>query len=359
MWPDRESGPGGPLLVISAGVLALQVIPSSPAPATIEAVLSAPRWRQQLARSGPRGEVIEWTPGSRGRMIRRLAELDWSPFTTPGIMPVFVTLTYPGDWLTVAPEGRAVKRHLAALERRWRRAWPGCWYVWKLEFQRRGAPHLHLYAAVWPGLRAGETREVTQVRRRPAVGDGLYFGPWLKAVWADIVAHPDPDERRRHERAGVRVDWGEALRATDPKRIAVYFTKHGQFAAKEYQHQVPVEWQAPGMGPGRFWGVVGLERVAVSVVVTDTERVQLARTLRRWHHAQGITRLVRHGRRRRQVRRRAGRLRYGLGFVCANDAPALAQQLARAVGQAEPSQQEVEHAQGRPLPRRAHGPGGR
>jgi hypothetical protein len=291
-------------------------------------VLTAPGYRMLRRRQGPRSEITAWTPRSRARMCRRLAELDWSPFTLSGVVPVFVTLTYPGDWLTVAPEGSVVKAHLHALVKRWEGSWPGCQFVWKLEFQRRGAPHLHLFAAVRPDLRAGEIRAVTQVRRRPAVGDGQRFTYWVRQVWADIVGHPDEAERSKHEAAGTRVDFGEGLRATDPKRIGVYFTKHAQFAAKEYQHEVPAEWRAPGKGPGRFWGVVGLERTAAAVVLTDTEHVVIARTLRRHAAAQDVTHEVRHGARRRKVRRRVGRLRYGYGFVCVNDGPGLAVRLA-------------------------------
>jgi len=304
---------------------------------TMAEVFTAPTARL-AARTGPRGQITAWTPRSRSRMVRRLAELDWAPFAAPGVVPAMVALTYPGDWLPVAPTGQAVKAHLAALVRRWQRAWPGCWLVWKLEFQARGAPHVHLFAVAWPTLPAGVIRGVTQARQRPAVGDGLYFTRWIKAAWADIVAHPDPAERAKHESQGAHVDWAEGLRSVDPKRVGVYFTKHAQYAVKEYQHQVPPEWQLPGAGPGRFWGVAGLDRVAVPVVLTDTEWLLLQRTLRRHHRAQRVRRtaqplrhVVRHGRRGRKVHRRTGRLRYGLGFITTNDAPRLALDLARLV----------------------------
>lgn len=66
---------------------------------------------------------------------------------------------------------------------------------------------------------------------------------------------PDPEERRKHELAGTGINYAEDLRASDPKRVAVYFTKHGTFGAKGYQHRVPEPWQGPGKGPGRFWGI--------------------------------------------------------------------------------------------------------
>jgi hypothetical protein len=56
-----------------------------------------------------------------------------------------LTRTYPGDWLTVAPDGETVKRHFTALAKRYERTWGEplvC--ICKLEFQDRGAPHFHI-----------------------------------------------------------------------------------------------------------------------------------------------------------------------------------------------------------------------
>jgi hypothetical protein len=56
-----------------------------------------------------------------------------------------LTLTYPGDWLIVAPNAEVVKRHFQALCKRYGRAWGEPLIgPWKLEFQRRGAPHFHI-----------------------------------------------------------------------------------------------------------------------------------------------------------------------------------------------------------------------
>jgi hypothetical protein len=293
-----------------------------------------------------------------------------------------VTLTYPGDWQTVAPNGPTVKGHLDALRKRYWRAWgryapcpdPGgprhrkhaagrdCWHgedltaVWKLEFQRRGAPHFHLLLVPPHG-----TARIPDGRARAdsRVGAGQPFRQWLSENWADIVAHPDPDERRRHLLAGTGVDYAEGLKAYDPKRVAVYFTKHGSFAAKEYQHCVPEEWQEPGQGPGRFWGYWKLERVTAAVEVTPEQAAQAARIARRWARAQGTTRqvsalrtqggqarpqradiigiagaqLLQRGSpsRRRKVRRRVRRFGNGKGFISVNNGETFAVQLARAL----------------------------
>lgn len=226
--------------------------------------------------------------------------------------------------------------------------------IWKREFQRRGAPHWHGFL-VPPQGRAGELRAEGE-HYRPACGDGLYFRQWLSAVWADIVDHPDPVERMRHERAGTGIDFAEGMRCADPKRLAVYFSKHGQFGAKEYQNQPPDEWLATGKGVGRFWGYKLLRPLRVTVDLFPPDYVKIARTMRRYAYAQGVTRESRVPRtkgggvrseypdviglagvqlldarrvRKRKVRRRARYLKYGAGFLCVNDGPGLAVDLAR------------------------------
>ncbi len=81
-------------------------------------------------------------------------------------LPAMITLTYPGDWLTVAPSADAVKRvHFKALAKRWQRNWGHplrC--VWKLEFQRRGAPHLHLFTVPPGGHFASKLKDWNGIR---------------------------------------------------------------------------------------------------------------------------------------------------------------------------------------------------
>lgn len=275
----------------------------------------APRTRQA---------VTSWSSRSRARMTRRLAQLDWTPMYEEGRPPAMVTLTYSADWLTVAPSGKAVKKHLKALMMRYQRRWgKRAVFVWKLEFQRRGAPHLHLLMVLPadPGFRE-----------------------WLSEAWAAVVAHPDPEERRRHRMAGTGVDYVRGGRCFDPKRSAVYFSKHGGAAGgKEYQHVVPVEWQEPGKGPGRFWGFEGLKPATATVTVEVREYVQLRRTLRRISEARSMTRQQRVPRVNtttgevswRTVTRRRRYLGHGGmagGTLLVNDGPAVASALARMKG---------------------------
>lgn len=319
-----------------------------------------------------RGVIRAWSGRSRARMVRRLAELDWTPVVADATRPpAMITLTYPGDWLTVAPNRAAVDRHLRAFYARWERAWDEpivC--AWKFEFQRRGAPHWAAFL-VPPQGRAGEHRRASHEaallaweasgragRRpyhRPMDGDGLTFRQWLSFTWADIVAHPDPEQHRRHERAGTGVDYADGMRSADPRRLAVYFTKHGQFRAKEYQNEPPAEWLATGESVGRFWGYRGLARATATVDLADPDADRIVRTLRRYARAQRVTRQIRvrrhrggradpalevvglagaqllaaHRARHRTVRRPARRMTHGAGFLCVNDGPAMAAILAR------------------------------
>lgn len=282
--------------------------------------------------------VLYWSDKSKSRMIRVFAELDYTPIVIPGRRPGLVTLTLPGDWLAVAPDAKAWKKLRDKFAKRWVRAWgePPAG-IWKTEFQRRGAPHWHFFTSVPVGARAGELRMLGE-RYRPAVGDGLLFREWLSAVWADVVDHPDPVERAKHERAGTNFDDG--LKFTDPKRVAVYFAKYSVSAAKEYQNMPPAEWRGPGEGVGRFWGYWGLQKAVAAVRVTPRERVAMARALRGYARSRGVVTVRKVPRgvtadgevKYRKVRRRsAARLASCSGYLTENDAPHLALALVRLV----------------------------
>lgn len=303
----------------------------------------------------PTRVVSEWSRKSRANMTRCLSELDYAPITDQVGTPAMVTTTYGRDWQTVAPSGRAVKRHLRTFFKRFRRAWGfDVPYLWKLEFQRRGAPHFHMFFIPPTGtaLCSCCDQMLPFHDRRPGQG-------WLAHQWADVVGHDDHlvdqggnTERDKHRKAGVGVDYKEGARCTDPKRLAVYFTKHGGAAGgKEYQHQVPFEWRTATNGPGRFWGHVGLKRIRSEAYVGQETFVQVRRTLRRLASSRRLTvqlhvdrGAVAHfintdtgeflpvARRRRKVTRRRKvpcASAAGGGFLLVNDGPELAKLLAR------------------------------
>jgi hypothetical protein len=150
--------------------------------------------------------------------------------------------------------------------------------------------------------------------------------------------------------------------------MAVYFAKYGAAATgKEYQHRVPEAWlnsrlictecggeydqdldECPDCGcpdadlvelgsAGRFWGYRGLRRELAIRQVTPSVGIAAGHIARRWYRAKGLTRQITVPR----VERATGRITHrtttvrktlfphGRGFICVNDGPAFASQLAR------------------------------
>lgn len=294
---------------------------------------------------GTGGVITEWSRKSRSSMCRTFAELDYSPLVGSGRVPAMVTLTYPGDWEAVAPDGASVKRHMVLWRKRFQREYgEPARYIWKLEFQRRGAPHIHLWMA--PPISPGRS--------------GRGFAKWLSETWAQVVDHPDAEQKARHLLAGTAIDVRSGLKACDPKRLAIYFTKHSSpnvSGDKEYQHIVPELWRQPGRGPGRFWGAYGLKKAIAVVDVALDVYIAARRIVRRWSRSQAVygdsasrfptvvvprtaTRLVPRVNRdtgtvkyRRMRRRRTLCNQGGLagGYALVNDGPAFAVKLALAI----------------------------
>jgi len=348
-----------------------------------------------------RGAITAWTRRSRARLVERLADLDYTKLygrfhvcdrcreefsaelvrcpacrssvyiveDRSGRLPAMLTLTYPGDWLTVAPTAEVAMAHFRALCKRYERAWgEPLRGPWKKEFQGRGAVHFHLSTTPPMGTTSVNDSETGQPVR-------VDFKRWLSITWADIVAHPDPEQRRRHLAAGTGVDYAQGIKLTDPRRMAVYFAKYGAAAAgKEYQHRVPEAWltscliclecgseydqdldECPDCGcpdadlvehgsAGRFWGYRGLRRELAIRQVTPRVGIAAGRIARRWYRSKGLTRQVTVPR----VDQATGRITYrrttvrktlfahGRGFICVNDGPALASQLARYLSSLDP-----------------------
>lgn len=237
--------------------------------------------------AGAVGEIREWSARSRSRLSEMVGSLDYSEWLQRDGALAMVTLTLPGDWLAVAPDGKTFKKLLKRFELRWRRA-VGSWVcLWKLEFQRRGAPHWHA------------------LMRVPALVGRQTFEEWLGTTWADcagaskeidrcrISDRSESSEYSRHVAAhsdGHAVDFS-GKDFSDPRRISLYFLGHSAKTTdgKEYQHIVPEAWQEPGKGPGRFWGYAGLESAAREIEITERDVVQAARILRKVKRARAWT----------------------------------------------------------------------
>jgi hypothetical protein len=182
-----------------------------------------------------RGEITGFTAKSRRRLLDLLNR------THSDAIPLFVTLTYPASW----PERPAEwKRHLDVFAKSLARVGRGrLSAVWKLEPQRRGAPHFHLL--VW-GVR--------HLHR---------FRDWLSAVWYRIVDSGD----ERHLRAGT-----QAAQVKSRRGVMWYASKYMSKAVAA----------AGWVNPGRFWGVLNRDALPLADDVTMEVPVWLAHRLKRW-----------------------------------------------------------------------------
>jgi len=205
------------------------------------------RRKEKRRGGGKRGMIGPFSRAARRRMMKVMNRIDRRQVLGP---PLFVSLTVPGGapahWV---PFARRFKRDLEAfLKRFWRFAefgFPGAFVVWRLEPQKRGAPHLHLLIFNVPYL------------------DHALVSTW----WWEIVGSGDPE----HLKAGTRV---EACRTWEKAGyyMAKYMAKpsdesgwvnpflHESYAAaytEEEIRQVMSLWE----NPGRWWGVRHRERL--------------------------------------------------------------------------------------------------
>lgn len=196
---------------------------------------------------GLRGDCKGFGSRSRSRLMRSLAKV-----RTEGMISYFITLTYPSVW---SDDWKVWKRDLKVWRDRLVRHWPMvAGGVWRVEFQRRGAPHFHLI--LWCS---------SELPLEP-------FKTWLSQSWYEVVASGDT----KHLRAGTQVRRLDGRRA-----IRIYVSK--------YVAKVPDGLQPDGWG--RNWGFFGKESLDDSAYleadVTDNEYVMLRRIIRRWVAARG------------------------------------------------------------------------
>ncbi len=292
-------------------------------PATVRVSKSDPRQIGKLVDNyKPRTPIKEWSSKSRSAMVARLSSLDYSVMLTdPDAIPIMATLTYPGDWETVVPDAETAKKHLRAFQKRYERAFgEKLTAIWKMEFQRRGAVHFHIFMNM-------------RIEKRE-------FDKWLSATWTEIVNPPDAEERRKHLLAGTGVDIASGLKATDAKLVAIYFSKHNSpnRGSKEYQNKPPQKWLEQG-SVGRFWGYWHLSPIVFSTDISHSHALFISRTLRRWHRANSKPRQISVWRtnmssgtmRKRTVKRRVRRMSGTSGYLTVANGAKMAEFISRAL----------------------------
>jgi hypothetical protein len=166
---------------------------------------------------------------------------------------MFTTLTYPNEYI-LDPE--KWKNHLHAWSKRLERAFGldigG--YVWRIEFQKRGAPHYHLL--IW---HKGIKERV--------------FRAWCLRSWYEVVASGD----RKHLKHGAHVKQLDSRKAVR-NYVSKYLGKVVPASSNEEGERVELlEW-------GRNWGVVGdLDSTPYHErLLQPAEFYKLRRVIKRW-----------------------------------------------------------------------------
>lgn len=159
------------------------------------------------------GDISSFSSGSRRRLIKKILRLESSRLT-PG---AFVTLTYHEQWTT---EREDLQSDLNAFLQALRREYPEAVYIWRLEFQTRGAPHFHLM--IWRSRGSGEI----------PLGE---LAQWVRKTWTRIA----DQGTEAHEKWGTDTarisSWREAM-----GYVSKYVAANGKEGEVEYS--------------GRRWG---------------------------------------------------------------------------------------------------------
>ena len=200
-------------------------------------------YRSRKIGGGARGKITSFSRQSRTRLLFRARN-------TPGLQAM-VTLTVPDEQYADSAtggnymkDGLVIKEHCRRL-RQWL-TYRGIYGLWFLEFQERGAPHIHI-------LISSELDSVTL---------GKLHNYWYKLVGSSCPHHKvrgvDYSILKKREAAGN------------------YAAK---YSAKNDQKTVPVQY----LNVGRFWGSFGTPpENSAEYHASDDEILKLTRIARRW-----------------------------------------------------------------------------
>jgi len=169
-----------------------------------------------------RGKIKNFSRASRNRLMMKMSKLNRNK------TPYFLTLTYPSSW----PSVRETKIHLSSFIKRLKRRYgDDLGYIWKLEFQKRGAPHYHLF--LW------------------GINDyGSELMSWIADSWAEVCKMDDEN----HVKAGTSI---QKIRTW--KGVRSYSAKYfGKIDENEREK-----------GIGRVWGIGG------NVPFSDVVRMEI------------------------------------------------------------------------------------
>lgn len=187
------------------------------------------------------GDVIEgYSRESRNRFLKLLLAIDYKKMGAP----LFYTLTYPG---TYSNDPRQWKNDLAAMVRRLKREFPDLCGTWRLEPQKRGAPHFSGFLWGCDYLTTFKGKE------------------WFSRQWFEVVGSGD----ERHLRAGTGLS-REVMIETRIFYLAKYQTKAEKGGVSQ-QFDYPV---------GRYWGCFERKKLSIKIEEFEIDRALFFRIRR-------------------------------------------------------------------------------
>ena len=191
-----------------------------------------------------RGDITEFSSRSRQRLRCKIASICRKE------LPYFLTLTYPAEWTWNA---ELWKRHLKIFSQRFIRRFPTAGFIWKLEFQQRGAPHFHPFVWGIPGSEG--CRAIIE---------------FISGAWFQVVGSGD----QKHFIAGTRVEKMRSATAAI-RYVSGYASKMDQ--------------TLPGKKVGRYWGIVGKQNIPwgeqQTIELDEQQSKLVVRTCRRFINA--------------------------------------------------------------------------
>lgn len=204
-------------------------------------------------RASPRGVIAHFSRQSRNRMIERVRSLNRNEVCSAYL----VTLTYPRFF---SADPRCWKRDLDAWCKVLVRSGMNVGCVWKLEPQRRAAPHFHLMVFSQSALPERELLE----------------------AWHRIAGHGDEKHLRVHLHV-KNFSYSHFQRMNDWNGVSSYVSK---YVAKSFSgDHLPEFWHHPG----RWWGCRGaLPMQVLEVPLLEGEFYRLRRLQRGLAKSQGF-----------------------------------------------------------------------
>jgi hypothetical protein len=184
-----------------------------------------------------KGDIIDgFSRESRNRFIKLLLSIDYKKMGDP----LFYTLTYPGAF---SNDPRQWHKDLDVFIHRLKREFSNLCGTWRLEPQKRGAPHFCGF--LW-GCDRLETYEGKL---------------WFSRSWYEVVG--SGDEKHLHAGTGImRVPHDEYERW----KLMMYQAK---YQTKKEKGGVSQEFDYP---VGRYWGAFERKNLAVSIEEFDIDR---------------------------------------------------------------------------------------